>query len=318
MPVVGLIEKSCGIAEHSTREEWLFARLAGIGGSEAAAIMGVSPWASPMSVYADKIGNAEPVEETEPMQWGKRLEEPAANAYCEETGRKVMNLGEFTILTSRHVPRAFATLDRLIIPCYDLERNPSPADGPGVLEIKTSRLSALDGWEREPPTNYQIQVQHQMMVSGCKWGSFAVLFGGQTFRWFDFVRNDAFLGELEQAIAEFWGHVTRREPPASDASEATTRALKAIYPRPTIEAVALPPEADEWDCELVVVGEQQDILNAKERELRNKIMAALGPAEKGILSDGTAYTWREQKKKAYAVEASTSRVLRRMASRNKD
>ena len=51
-----------------TREDWLQERRRGIGGSEAAAILGLSPWATPLDVYLDKIGEGEEVEETEAMQ----------------------------------------------------------------------------------------------------------------------------------------------------------------------------------------------------------------------------------------------------------
>ena len=76
-----------------TREEWLNARRKGIGGSDAAAIMGANPYASPLSVYLDKLGLAQEKEITEAMRQGTDLEDYVAKRFSEATGKKVRNRG---------------------------------------------------------------------------------------------------------------------------------------------------------------------------------------------------------------------------------
>ena len=63
------------------RDQWLKERKTGIGGSEAAAIMGLDPNRSALSVYLDKIGEGVPVEENERMHWGTMLEREIALEY---------------------------------------------------------------------------------------------------------------------------------------------------------------------------------------------------------------------------------------------
>jgi len=60
--------------QFETEAAWLAERKRGIGGSDAAAILGLSKFRTPLQVYLDKIGQAPPIEETAPMRWGKKLE----------------------------------------------------------------------------------------------------------------------------------------------------------------------------------------------------------------------------------------------------
>ena len=74
-----------------SREEWLDRRRKSIGGSDAAGIVGLSKWASPFSVWADKTGRAPEKEDTEAMRQGRDLEDYVAR-WMEETGKRVYRL----------------------------------------------------------------------------------------------------------------------------------------------------------------------------------------------------------------------------------
>ena len=52
-----------------TREAWLDRRRAGIGGSDVAALLGLSRWKTPLDVFLDKTGRSEPIPDNEPMLW---------------------------------------------------------------------------------------------------------------------------------------------------------------------------------------------------------------------------------------------------------
>lgn len=104
---------------------WLEARKSGIGGSDVAAVLGMSPWRSPMDVWLEKTGRSEPVEENDAMYWGKKLEALVADRYCEETGNEVRRVK--SILRSREYPMLLGNIDRAICP------------KPGKLPKKESR-----------------------------------------------------------------------------------------------------------------------------------------------------------------------------------
>ena len=71
------------------REQWLELRRQGIGGSDAAAIVGLDRYRSPFDVYADKLGLKKEQPDNEAMRQGRDLEEYVASRFCEQTGKKV-------------------------------------------------------------------------------------------------------------------------------------------------------------------------------------------------------------------------------------
>lgn len=242
------------------------------------------------------------------MEWGNRLEQVIAEKYGEETGRKTRDPGRFMLLRSREYPFLVASIDRWIALA---ERKTS-----GILEIKTAHPAKAKEWEKEPPLDYQVQLAHQFAVTGAKWGSLAVLIGGQKFRWADVERNDEFIvAYLKQANA-FWGMVAAKTPPEPDAHPATARALQLLYPQPLVEAVALPAEAAEWDAQLQEIKNSTKLLGEKKAELENKLKAAIGEAERGVLPDGTAYNWKLVEKKEHMVGPANYRHLTRREAKN--
>lgn len=208
-----------------------------------------------------------------------------------------------------------ATLDRVQYLGYEEMKERTP--GPGVLEIKTASAYARDEWaDGEPPLHYQIQVQHQFAVTGYSWGSIAVLFGGQEFAWLDVERDDAFIEALIAKEREFWDRVERRDPPPPDASESCRELLRALYPREVAgKTIALPVEAVEWDRQRLDAIDRLREAAAAKTEAENNLIAALGDAETGLLSDGTRYNYRQQERKGYTVQPGTHRVLRRKAAK---
>jgi putative phage-type endonuclease len=68
------------------RDEWLEQRRHGIGGSDAAAALGLSPWKTPLSLYLEKTGDARPFRDNESMLWGRVLEPAIRAEYTRRTG----------------------------------------------------------------------------------------------------------------------------------------------------------------------------------------------------------------------------------------
>ena len=68
------------------RELWLKARQEGIGGSDAAATMGLSPFKSPFALYVDKVDEV-PDEQTERMKRGQQMEDAIARMFLDEHRR---------------------------------------------------------------------------------------------------------------------------------------------------------------------------------------------------------------------------------------
>lgn len=130
---------------------WHRLRRMGIGASEVAAIMGLSPWSTPTSVWEVKTGRAEEYKGNARTQRGNEME-PAARAYFE-----LYHGLTFDPVTVTHPDYPFirASLDGY-----------NDADGGTVLEIKCpgeeDHALALAG---KVPDKYMVQVQDQLMIT---------------------------------------------------------------------------------------------------------------------------------------------------------
>jgi len=292
------------VIEHDTREAWLETRRTGIGGSDAAAILGYSKYRSPLELYCDKIGLTESsAAETEHQEWGHRLEEPIARKYAEVSGRTITDLGDFTIHRSGEYPWMLATVDRLIEP-----KNLSPM---GVLEIKTGAGWKYDDWAFEPPLGYQMQLQHNLIVTGHEWGAFAALFGGHQFLTYEVRLNVKFADLLIKEEHAFMQRVINRDPPPVDASESSARGLKALYPRPSGETINLPGVAADWGDEIEECKGRLKEITEKKRELENLLKESIGEATFGLLPSGIRYSYKLQTTPEHVVPETSFRVLRR-------
>lgn len=286
-----------------TREDWLQARASGIGASESAIVLGVSPYKTPFGLWAEKTGLADPSDESEAMRIGRAMEPVIAQLYQEATGREVADPGDYSIERHPQAPYLFATVDRLVIDC---------ARGVGICELKNAGAYKAHEWDDGAPLAYQVQVQHQMAVCGVQWASVAVLIGGNKFRWCDVERNDRFISAMLPRLAEFWRLVETRTPPPVDGDESTTRALAALYPTDDGESVMLPERAARWDRWLADLAAKRKRIEAIEAKLKNRLRAKIGSAQYGVLPGGGRWKWATTERKAYTVEAKTTRELRRV------
>lgn len=154
-----------------TREEWLTYRRKGIGGSDVAAIMGVSPFATIRDLYNDKVG-IKPVIEEEESNWvakevGHRLEDLVAEIFSKKTGLTVFPVRKMF----RHpkYPFMLADVDFFIV---------FPDGSYGILECKTCNYNAKDKWaDGAIPENYVYQVHHYLSVVNLKKAYIACLYG---------------------------------------------------------------------------------------------------------------------------------------------
>lgn len=287
------------------RTAWLAERRTGIGGSDASAILGVNRWKSAYTLWAEKCGLLpDDGEESEPAEWGKRLESAIAAKYADVTGRFVHLHGSSRPTILRHAARPY------MIGSLDADVSCAEREGPGILEIKTTGAHLGDEWEEAAPLGYQVQLQHYMAVTGRRWGSFAVLIGGQKFRWYDVERNDTFIATLEVKCEEFWRLVETRTPPDIDATESTAAALKKLYPQDTGEAVDLGIEAVELVEQLEAAKAEIAAAEARKREIDNRIRAAIGSASFGVVPGVGQFSLKTQRREAHTVEATEFRALR--------
>ncbi len=291
------------VCDASRVDDWLDARNAGVGASEIAIILGEAPlsWGSPITLYAQKLGKYErDLSDVEAVYWGKKLENEILSAYAERTGRRTMREG--LLLRSRVHPWALCTLDgRTWDPLTRMQ--------PWPLEVKNVSVFRGDDWIDGPPPHYYFQVQQQLLVTGEPKATIAALLGGQRMIWTDVYRDETAIRRIVHHGERFWARVQKREqPPAEFAQDRD--ALRAIYPSDNGETIEL-PRALMTEIELLEAAKADE----KEAQFRRaileaKVQEAMGEASRGIILGEATVTWKKQERKAFTVNASSSRVLR--------
>ena len=202
-----------------THEEWVAARKNSIGGSDAAAIVGMSEYASPYSVWAEKTGRvvSEDVSQVEAVRLGNDLEDYVAQRFTEKTGLEVYKKN--AILKNPNYPWAHANVDRLV------------AGADEGLECKTtSALSAGKFKNQAYPDNYLVQSTHYLAVTGYKKWHIAVLVLGKAFLTFEVSRDDREISALMDAEKRFWDYVQSGMEPPMCGNDSEVETLKRMYP----------------------------------------------------------------------------------------
>jgi predicted phage-related endonuclease len=280
------------------RGAWLAARRSGIGGSDAAAVVACHPYQSLLSLYLDKTGRGKDDEDSQRLRWGRRLEGAVLDEYEFITGLEIVGqdvalphvLAEVApnVRMLRHatMPHAIGNLDGVVM-----------ADrGPGVVDAKTTEWWPFQGWiaDGRPPLYILVQIAHYMEVAGLQWGVVAAFTGlSDPLYIYEIERDPAFGERLMEAEDTFWRrYVMRDQPPPADSSEASAKALRALYPKDNGRLARLDGPAVEWAETFDDLTERIKELEVRREQAKTLITATIGEAAVGMLPDGSGFTFK--------------------------
>lgn len=161
-----------------TNERWLECRMHGptgkipytVGGSDVAAIFGISPWVTPLELWKIKKGQMKPADKLNAAQleMGHLLEPIAAHFYAQKSGNKVTD--DTFLYQHADFPYALANFDR---------RYERKADGKkGILECKSCTYHKATEWAKGAyPKYYELQLRFYLAVADVDIGQFAAIWG---------------------------------------------------------------------------------------------------------------------------------------------
>lgn len=202
----------------SSHEEWLEQRRQGIGGSDAACILGMNPWRSSDDLWEEKVGliDAADISNLEAVQYGINAEGSLRQLFRLDFPDYRVYSRKNEILRNTQLPWMLASLDGELT---------DPTGRKGILEIKTTSIlqsMQREKWNDRVPDNYFVQVMHYLLVTGYE---FVILkaqlkseWQGEiriTTRHYQFERKDYIddLRALLHAEIRFWDHIERKERP---------------------------------------------------------------------------------------------------------
>lgn len=273
---------------YKNKEEWLaLRRKLGIGGSDAGAVIGLNPYKSAYTLWAEKTGRIPEFEGNLTTEVGSYLEEFVAKLFEKETGKKVRRKNKMLVNTD--YPWAFGDVDRLIV------------GEKALLEIKTTNsipiMKQLRNSE-EFPEAYYAQVVHYLAVSGLEKAYLAVLIGCRDFKVFELERDEDEIAALMGAEERFWeGCVKAVTPPPTDGLASTTDTITSLYPESNDDTISLMA----YEADLKQYMTYSSLIKDVERqrdEVANRIKAFMGESGKGECA-GYKVSWTSSERKSF-------------------
>lgn len=186
------------------KQEWLRERKNYLGGTDLAAICGLSPYRTALDVYLDKTSDDIEENTNSAMHWGTLLEDVVAKEYAEVTGQTIGI--EPNTIYHPSIKFLAANIDRWV------------GDKKYVLECKTAGFTKTKEWgdsgTDQIPESYLVQVSYYGAICDVPKVDIAVLIGGQDFRIYTYERNKDLEEKLIKIACNFWhNHIEKRVPP---------------------------------------------------------------------------------------------------------
>ena len=270
---------------YSTKEEWLSLRRNFIGGSDAGAVVGLNPYKSAYTLWAEKLGKVPEFEGNLITEVGSYLEDFVATLFERETGKKVRRKNR--MLINSEYPFACADVDRIVV------------GENAIVEIKTTNsLPAMRRFKNgEYPESWYCQMTHYLAVGGFDKAYLAVLIGCREFKIFVLERDEGEIKALMLAEKEFWDKVEKKIPPLADGSESTSETLTTIFPESTDDTVNLMAYESDLKQYMTYTSLIKDIERQRD-EVANRIKAFLGESGRGE-SAGYKVSWTSSERKSF-------------------
>lgn len=214
-----------------SHEEWLAYRRKGIGGSDAAAVLGISPFRTTRDLYYDKLNivTADDAENWVAMEMGTLLEDLVARIFAKKTGLKIFK--RKVMFQHPLYPWMLADLD------YQVEL---PDGTLAILEIKTTNYNAKDKWwyngEEIVPVYYEAQGRHYMCVMNINRVYFCCLYGNN--------EDEVIIRHMERdlsyeeeliALEDFFWHdnvLAKNPPPYTESGDLIMESLRRSFGLP--------------------------------------------------------------------------------------
>lgn len=205
--------------------DWHALRAKNIGGSDVAALFDCSPFTTAFSLWHEKAGNApRPDVDNQRTRLGKFLEEYIAKELGAELGWNVVRSKEYHV--HPRVKGMGCTLDFDIV---DHEW------GPGICETKVvfDYADYMRDWaEDRAPPNYELQVQHQLAVTGRSWGVIVCMVMQTGSIMPAIVRRpiDSVIQQIETRVFNFWTSISDKTPPTPTGTGTELAIMRHIWP----------------------------------------------------------------------------------------
>lgn len=261
-------------------------RSSGIGGSEIAAVLGLSPWESAFDVWLTKTGRAPEKVENFAMWWGREIQSSIVKAYERQRGVLTVKLFDEP---RRHPERPWqiGSPDALL----PSDQTVIEAKAPGPRQAARYGDSGTD----EIPDEHSLQVRWYLSLEDYEAGHLAVAFGSHDFRIYELQRDRELEDAMLTAAYKFWTeHVQADVPPEVKDTERTRDWLRKTFPQELVPLRRATEDETLLAAQYRAARKQQKHIEEIVGNLDIKIRAAIADAE-GLEGDDFRFLYRKAK-----------------------
>lgn len=273
----------------------------------------LSPFGTPYQLFQFKAGrwSRDPKAfDNSRVRWGTRLEEAIARGIAEDQGWRIRNVRRY--LMSDTVEGMGASLDFEIIG--------QPA-GPAPLEIKTVDraiwhqrwVRPVGGAESEAPLYIELQLQHQIAITGRAWGAIGVLVGGNEDHVLIRDRDAGAIAAIERAVGQFWAAQRGELPPPEPTDADDWPAVQAVAGaaiKGQVADLTQAPRIDDMVSGLALAREMATHWGKAADAYRAQILHHVGSASAAVLPDGGQIEAPSRQRAGYWVEPTSYRDVK--------
>jgi len=263
------------------REQFLLERRDGLGGSDLAAICGISNFKSALDVYYEKI-NGSNNQDNQILQRGRRAEKYILEEYSEHTGETLET--DLPMLKDKTYPFLIGHVDAKI-----QSQNV-------IIEAKSTRFN-ISSWQGQIPQHYLIQVAHYAAICDAERVDIPVLFNNWEYACFSYYRDEELEQRIRKAAIDFWyNHILPQVPPPPTSVKDAILTFPCNTQSKSMEANDNMIKDVE---ELVTISNRIKELERKEEGIKLNIMKYMQDAERLNTPIGCSILWKQCKQNRF-------------------
>ena len=272
------------VIEPKDKAHWLELRKQDVTSTEVSALFGVSPYLTGFELWHSKKNQTESsFAENTRMVWGTRLQDAIAQGVAKDNGWQIRAMTEYVRDTDLRMGSSF-----------DYQISPD-----GLLEIKNvDALQFQKKWIKaedvlEAPLHIEMQVQHQLAVSGAKFAYLSALVGGNTVELVRREPDEAVIKAMRLKVEQFWKSIRDNTPPKPD-FERDAEFVKSLYPDSMAGKTlnVTDPEFDARAKKYADLGEQIKELETARSAAQARMIVTISNSER-VLGNGYTISYKK-------------------------
>lgn len=287
----------------TTKEAWLTERAKDITSTEISALFGINPWLTAFELWHRKKNkDLGQFEENTRMKWGKRLQESIANGIAEDKEWGIKPKTEYIRLEGLGIGSSFDY--EILMPRALLE-----IKNVDSLAFKNGWL--LDGEDLQAPVYYELQCQHEMLVSGIDTLYLGALVGGNNPKVIERKADEKIHKAILEKCEDFWESIKENKEPEPNFERDSCFIAELFNTATKDKVVDVSEQLDYLSLtqEYKAFGEQETIAKKMKDSIKAKLLMKVGDAEK-VVGNGFSIVLSETKESSYTVNRKAGRMFR--------